>query len=415
MATSRAAINIDPHRLNSTFYPLAGAAALALAVIGTTALVARYSAFYRRELAPDAHRQLPLDGLRGLAALMVAVTHAALCGVWLGTGEWGRAESPLLELLAPAGVILFFMLTGYLFWDKARAAGGKLNAWKLWRGRLYRIGPLYLFSLVALLCVAAAQTGGHWIAWENWKSLARLFALGALRWHTIGSINPDDYNAGVVWTLWYEWAFYLSLPFIAWLATGRKIFAVGAAVYGAVLIGLWFQFNLQPGLFFILGMLCPVLLEGRRSLTGPSVAIFALVAALVVSLLEGRHLFANRPPVSLAAVLFPVFIIAAAGNSFFGILTRPAFRCLGAISFSLYLLHGITFRLAAGLLKANGLTDLPPFEYWLVFISVAVGTTLLCAATYRWIEHPFLSASHRRPETAAAGAEKTPFVPARNI
>lgn len=136
-----------------------------------------------------------------MAALMVATHHAALCCNWIVSGNWGETGPTILELFAPAGAIIFFMLTGYLFWSKARARNGKIGALKLWRGRLYRIAPLYFFSLLFVLLVAAIQTGGHWLAWENWRPLSRLAALGALSWHSIGPVNLGEYNAGVVWTL----------------------------------------------------------------------------------------------------------------------------------------------------------------------------------------------------------------------
>lgn len=370
-----------------------------LVVMATAAGIARYSKFYRRELAASGSRELALDGLRGMAALMVATYHAALCCTWLHTGRWGEAESPILQLFGPGGVTIFFMLTGYLFWSKARARNGKMNVWKLWRGRLYRIAPLYLFSLLLVLIIAAAQTGGHWLNLDNWKPLLRLLALGALNWHNIGPVNLGDYNAGVVWTLWYEWGFYLILPGIAWLAVGRKIFGGAPLAYVLTFICLGFNFNVQPGLFFILGMLCPVLLENqllRSQLRRPVAAAAALTLTVLLCVVSHKYLFTQVPSISLAGSIFPVFIVVAAGNSFFGLLVHPAIRCLGAVSFSLYLLHGIMFLLCFRILKSAGLTDLPDLAYWLIIMSVAIATTLICAATYRWIEFPFLSTSHKK-------------------
>ncbi len=371
-----------------------------LAVIAMAAGIARYSQFYRRELVVESgKRELALDGLRGLAALMVATHHAALSCAWLTTGRWGEAQSPVLQLFAPAGVIIFFMLTGYLFWGKARAMNGKMNAGKLWRGRFYRIAPLYLFSLLMVLLVAILQTGGYWLALENWKPLLRLLALGAVSWHNIGPVNLGEYNAGVVWTLWYEWYFYLTLPFIAWLALGRRIFGVAMFMFALTFISLWFNLNLQPGLFFILGMLCPALLEDkplRSWLIQPSAAGLALLATLSLCWLSHGYLFTKVPSISLAGALFPLFFVAAAGNSFFGLLTHPAMRCLGAMSFSLYLLHGIVFRLVFRILKTAGWTDWPEWDYWFIIIITAMATTLLCATAYRWIEFPFLSFSHKK-------------------
>jgi hypothetical protein len=60
-------------------------------VIGTAWFIARRNPFYRRELSESGSRELPLDGLRGTAALMVMTYHAALACVWVKTGEWGAA------------------------------------------------------------------------------------------------------------------------------------------------------------------------------------------------------------------------------------------------------------------------------------------------------------------------------------
>ena len=373
---------------------MAGAAVLMLAVIATTAAVGRFSTFYQRELAASGNRELSLDGLRGLAALLVATYHAAMFYGWLTTGDWGNAGSPVLQLLGPAGVLIFFMLTGHLFWGKARAMKGKLNVWKLWRGRLFRIAPLYLFSLLAVLLVALVQTGGHWLALKNWEPLLRLLTLGALEWQPVGQLDVASYNSYVVWTLWYEWRFYLLLPFLAWFAVGRRIFLIALILYLVGFTGLWFDPDMQPALVFFPGMLCPLLLENqklRTCLRQPATAVATLVLPVILCALNHGSL----STVPLAFALFPLFLAAAAGNSFFGCLTHPAIRCLGAISFSLYLLHGVLFRLVVGGLKAGGLTALPSLEYWLIITVAASAMTLLCAATYRWIEFPFISSSHK--------------------
>jgi peptidoglycan/LPS O-acetylase OafA/YrhL len=380
---------------------LAGSGLMMLAVIATAGMIACRSRFYRQELAVSGTREWSLDGLRGLAALMVAMHHAAIGRVWLINNEWGDTRSLVLQLAGPAAVVLFFMLTGYLFWSKARQANGRLKPWKLWRGRLCRIAPLYLFSLLLVLLVAVGETGGSWLTADHWKPLLRLLALGALKWQNVGPVNLNNYNAGVVWTLWYEWSFYLALPILAWLATGRKIFGFALVAYVAVAAGLCLHLNLQPGLFFLLGMLCPVLLENsaaRSQLQTPRAAATALLAGVLLLALGRNYLLSRLPTASLASACFPVFVIAAAGNPGFGLLVNPAMRCLGALSFSLYLLHGMVFKLVFSGFRRAGLASLPPMEYWLVMTVVACALTGLCSLTYRWIEFPFLSASqNKRP------------------
>jgi peptidoglycan/LPS O-acetylase OafA/YrhL len=275
---------------------------------------------------------------------------------------------------------------------------GKINPWKLWRGRLYRIAPLYLFSLLIMLLLAVIQTGGQWLALENWQPLLRLFALGALHWQPVGPVDFNAYNAGVVWTLWYEWSFYLLLPFIAWLAVGRKIFAAAPVFCFLIFACLWFNLNVEPALFFILGMLCPALLEDqtvRSQLRRPAAAILAVTITGLLCLACRSPLPKQMSFGSVEGALLPVFFVTAAGNTFGGFLTHPAVRCLGAMSFSLYLLHGIGLKLVFRLLQAHGLTDLTPPAYWLVITVTATVITLICSLTYRWIEFPFLSNSHK--------------------
>ena len=383
---------------------LIGVVLAVVTVIATTAGIARYNRFYQRELANCGGRELALDGLRGLAALSVATYHMALCCEWLNTNIWAGNGSVALQTMGPGAVAVFFMLTGYLFWSKAGAANGRMNIWKLWRGRLYRIAPLYLFSLLLVLVVALIETWPHWLAVENWKPFLRLFALGSLNWQAVGTMDPNDYS-GVIWTLWYEWRFYLFLPFIAWFAVGLRTFFLVFILYLVSGFSFLFNFDVHPVLFFVLGMLCAVLLQCppiRSPLRHPLAAASAILLTLLL-------LFFQPPAVSIESALFPVFFVAAAGNSLWGILTHPVCRCLGAISFSLYLLHDILFRLEFYFLRTHGLTDLPRIDYWLIIVLSGLMTTLLCAATYRWIEFPFLSISHRKP-----AMEKGLADPARN-
>ena len=371
---------------------------MAIVVLMTTAIIARFSPFYRQDLAGNGQRELTLDGLRGLAALMVTVHHAAVCRIWLRTGEWKSAGATLPQLFGPVGVILFFMLTGYLFWGKARASKGWLDPLKLWRGRLYRIAPLYLFSVVFILVVATIFQGAEWLSLSNWQPLLRLLGLGAWNWQAVGHVYPGEYNANVIWTLRYEWWFYLLLPFIAWLALSGKIFGVPVVVGIFVLAGFWFDLHEPAGLYFICGMLGSELLvhpSVREKMQHPASVLLALAIGVGIYSVSKNQIPETGPSDLLAMVCLPIFLVAAGGNNFFGLLTHPAVRCLGSISFSLYLLHGIVITLVGLILKKAGLDSMSSLQVWLLFTPVAVVITALCAVTYRWVEFPFLSRSHR--------------------
>ena len=299
---------------------LAGCTLMMVTVIATTDIFARFNSFYRQELANSGYRELSLDGIRGLAALMVAVHHTAICRIWLDTGQLEDAHSLLPQLFGPAGVILFFMLTGYLFWGKARAANGWLNPWRLWRGRIYRIAPLYLFSLTCVVLMATIDNGRSWLSLANWYLLLRLLGLGAWSWHAIGPVYPGDYIANVVWTLWYEWRFYLILPFITWLALDKRIFRIRLAFFGLLAAGFYFDVTQSAALYFIFGMLCSELLSNQsvRVLLQPPVAAgVALITTITLYCLMGKQFPNTGPSDCLAFACFPLFLVAAAGKYIF--------------------------------------------------------------------------------------------------
>ena len=385
----------------------AASLAVGLAAIATCAAISRKSAFYRRELAVDAdQRELSLDGLRGVAALMVMTHHAATFMSSFVIDNWGNTRSPLLQSFGPYGVHLFFMLTGYLFWSKARAAHGKLKMAKLWRSRVFRIAPLYFFSVALIMAVALATGKVHVADAGFFKSAWRLLGMGFIPWQDFGNFSVATINAGVVWTLWYEWRFYLALPFIAWFAVGRRVFWFSALMYVSVFcVWCWLQSNQELFLVFIFGMVCPVLLDNetlRAQLRSRLAAIIALATTIALAM----WIEASPHTIAFAISMFPVFVVIAAGNTFFGALVRPALRCAGAISYSMYLLHGIVFYVIFTALKAAGLTAWPEIFYWIILAIAGIGISAFCSITYRWIEFPFLSRSHK---IAKAISSNVPF------
>jgi peptidoglycan/LPS O-acetylase OafA/YrhL len=66
-----------------------------------------------------------IDGLRGLLALAVFFHHTAIWHQYLITGEWRFPPSRFYANLGPAGVSMFFMITGYLFWSQTLKAKGR--------------------------------------------------------------------------------------------------------------------------------------------------------------------------------------------------------------------------------------------------------------------------------------------------
>jgi len=150
---------------------------------------------------PPGNPRFPMfDGLRAIAALSVLVHHAAYFSGYESVGKLG----PWLALLS-AGVILFFVISGFLLYRPFVAAdltGRKPTAVStFYRRRLLRIIPAYWLALtvIALLPYNAAM-------FDHWP-----------RYYFLFQIYLPGSQAGIpqAWSLSVELAFYLLIPIYA--------------------------------------------------------------------------------------------------------------------------------------------------------------------------------------------------------
>ena len=161
-----------------------------------------------------AERVASLTGIRAVAALLVMATHAAYT-----TGKYTHGYLGLVYSRMEIGVPIFFVLSGFLLfspWVKAVATDGappsvRRYAWH----RVRRIMPAYIVTvLIAYLLYhwrVAGPNPGHTV-------------VGLLRNLTLTQIYTDNYlysylHQGLtqMWSLAVEVAFYVALPFLAYL------------------------------------------------------------------------------------------------------------------------------------------------------------------------------------------------------
>ncbi len=363
------------------------AIALGLLALWTLAArgLARVIELVPREIAGD-QRAATLDGLRGYLALCVIVHHAAIHRQYWLIDKWKEPHSLVFSWLGPAPVALFFMLTGYLFWSKA-LHGHRAEPIKLWVGRVRRIVPMYVFAgLVTLSMLTVLQRGQvyHWD--DRLSDFLRVVSGGLLGfplWRN--QIHSLPLNAGVTWSLFYEWCFYLALPVLALRATPK------ATVVMAVVCAWLASSNTEAGIAwfnFSLGMLTAVI---RSRWTVPAwvrgVPGLLLCAACVGLLGWG----AGRQTLGSSLAMGVLFVTVACGQDLKGLLISQPVRWLGTISYSVYLMHGIVLYVV--LHRANTLTpigSLSDAAYWSLIAGAGLLAVLLSAVTYSWIERPFI-------------------------
>lgn len=171
-----------------------------------------------------------LDGLRGLAILLVLCCHAVMDAA--ACNRQPRFGPPPAALCVPAsfsgttGVMLFFALSGFLLFlpyarallapEREHTSRSWPSAWGFYLRRMRRIlpayYPLYAMAIVVPWLIAAHQLGlspAH-LPWGN------VIGGGVL----IYDLGRGLFNAVTgpdlpLWSLTVEWQFYLVLPLLA--------------------------------------------------------------------------------------------------------------------------------------------------------------------------------------------------------
>ena len=358
-------------------------------------------------------RAAGIDGLRALAALSVVGYHAWLYAMAKPSTAhqdsiWAQGAHELR-----LGLVLFFVLSGYLLftpWVRAALDGGaapRLGGYLLRRGA--RILPAYYIALagsILLLWPHDAVPGVRLPDDNLW-----LFAVFGQNFTegTLLRLDPP------MWTLAVEMSFYLVLPLLGWLAlrlrgAGRAgqtivpmLLLAGGVVYNHVIAGENLPepvTKVLPAMapYFGIGMLAAVLAHGRAVSRQAAVALVA-AGALLVGLdavwhadgaSRGSHDLALRIWRDVPAALGFALVMAAVAHAAAPMrrLGSAPLAYVGRISFGLYLWH-VPLMLW---LKAHGMLPSSP----LLAFAVALPPSLAAAAlSWRLVERPVQERARR--------------------
>jgi peptidoglycan/LPS O-acetylase OafA/YrhL len=373
---------------------------------------------------PERVRLTPIDGLRGLAAFFVVISH-----VYQGADYPYIAFGPFFNAvdITRSGVDLFFVLSGFcLFWPLTKP-DARPNWREFFRRRALRLGPPY-YATVLAVCVAPfvvvpiARAIGLPVM-SPWLPSARDLWTHLLVVHTLffdTFFNLD----GPLWSLGLEVQFYLAFPLAVWLVyrfgwrsvAGIALFTLGyRIVLNSNTVHAWTwsvdTIDLFPSRWieFVLGMAVALYVRRttERSIT-PAREILDLAGIVLIFTITSFYLYGPagnwtypHKDLLFAGVYALILLVVLANGSLVGrFLSHPVLVWLGTISYSLYLIHlPILWALKRVVLVYY------PDEVVAFFVLSAIGIPLCLACAqlfYMLFERPFLSRRSAVPRTTPA-------------
>ena len=317
--------------------------------------------FKGRELSDSKFQLDALDGLRGLAALMVFLSHTSNEGIYF-------SNNLDFSGIGKSGVFLFFVLSSFLltypFINKGMTAFNKDFLASYFVRRFFRIYPLYsVYLLTGLLTTSFL---GMLLKSNSTIGIPFHLSLKEFIKHLVLLQGKS-----VTWSILVEFRFYFVLPVLALLYTvvlKNKLLPVIATTIAIITVSqlIWPQSesavnetNLGYYLpIFFMGSLLSVSYHHWRSnglSNNKSLCIFTEIAGLIsaialILMTPSISSWLTYQPISrdfyhkqflLYGLLWSVVIFASITG--IGILRRlfeiSLLRYLGFISFSMYLLH----------------------------------------------------------------------------
>ena len=341
-----------------------------------------------------ASRLLALDGLRGAAALGVAVYHRQF--FFLASRDF-----------LPEGWIfvdLFFLISGVVMMHvyEERIVRGTIGFAEFLTHRIARLWPLHLFAMLSMGVLVALHEWRHPGLFHlmNWDAPLYTFVLNLFLLQNIGLFQAPTWD-GNAWSLSPEIA--LNLLWFYLVSRGRltsrllvaavAVAAVALSTRGPLNGGLWDSHLVRSAISFGWGCLLyrhflrhPPSGAGLAAKNVWSAVVSALFLAITFLVPSKYSALATHWDYLCVLFLFPaaVYLTLQEGTFLNRIFSSKPFVFLGLISYSVYLLH---VQIAIVLQDAFFLFHTQvkaPFAGLLFLAIVIVAATL----TFHFVENP---------------------------
>ena len=353
-----------------------------------------------------------LNVLRFIAALMVIIHHTDFIKTWFNvSSNW---NVPSISIIGKLGVILFFVLSGFLITYLLLAEEKvfqSISIKSFYIRRILRIWPLYFLIIGTALFVIPYidffQLPGYGV-----NSLSNTSIFFILLYVTffpnfgLAFFGNTSYAAHT-WSIGTEEQFYLIWPIlIRFVKRNRELLMIGIIViyqliafllqsnvcngisFKMQLIVFWSSFNIDC--MAIGGLFALLLFKKSRFLTWilNKYLFYGILIIFILLILNGIsfRLFHYQ----IYAIIFGLIIINfAAGNHKIS-LENPVLHYLGKISYGLYMYHPVCIVFSLKLLYYFNI-----YNPWIMyFVSIAI-TILIAGFSYQFFEKYFIGIKSR--------------------
>jgi peptidoglycan/LPS O-acetylase OafA/YrhL len=310
------------------------------------------------DLQTKSHYKI-LDGLRGVAALMVVIFHT--CEVYAGGNRFKLALGH-----GYLAVDFFFLLSGFVVAYAYDDRWGKMSQWDFYKRRLVRLQPMIILGSVVGAALFYFQWGPVFplvSATPVWKMLLVMIvgftllplplSMDIRGWQEMHPLN------GPAWSLFFEYIaniLYavgirkLSNKWLGILVFLSACLLIQYELWGSQgdVIGGWSldQEQLHIGftrmLFPFFGGMLLMRIGKRIHVKGAfAICSLLLIAAFSLPRIGGaNHLWMNGLyELFCIIILFPVVVSMGAGDSINGEFSTRLCEFVGAISYPLYITH----------------------------------------------------------------------------
>lgn len=335
----------------------------------------------------------PMEGLRGFAVSLVFLVHyATLMSPWTGASSTLASVLDIVHTVGQAGVDLFFVLSGYLIYGSLISRHQKFLPFI--RRRIARVYPAFSVVFAVYLLLSFLRPEDSKIPNGTLPALNYVLQ-NFLLLPGIFKIQP---MITVAWSLSYEMLYYIVLPAIMVmmrLQSKSSAFRICLFTCAGAAIAVYCAIFGGPVrlAMFIAGILLHEALRTEIVTLRPGLVVALVIAGLAFT---AAPFSGHLAYVVKILVLFGVFFTLC-----YLCFTQPRcwlsrgfsvapLRWLGNMSYSYYLLHGLTLKVIVSALAVI----MPKVAHEALFVIgtlpiMFVATLIPAAGLFLYIERPF--------------------------